>query len=90
MKILVSEKYAINVSSDGFTLVKLSTPKEGKNAGKTLESFVGYYPRIDQVARRILINNLADDEDVVVIGELANNFDEAVNKIVKAIENGGA
>lgn len=86
MKIQVNKKYAINVANDGFTLVKLSVVKEGENAGKINESFAGYWPKVEQLAHHILINELAESKGSVAIGELAQAFEDAAQKISKSIK----
>lgn len=65
---------------------KLSVVKEGENAGKVNESFAGYWPKVEQLAHHILINELADNKDSVVIGELAKAFEDAAQKISDALQ----
>lgn len=86
MKVRISEKHQLNIKESGFDLVKLSVVKEGERAGEINESFVGYWPKLDQAVSHIVTRELHEEGGACDVVGLHKKLDEVCNRIVEAIE----
>lgn len=78
--------YYIKTNGQEVILLKEKTVKEGKNAGNTVESTVGYYQSVEGALSKVARMKVAEDsKDTITIKEYVDALSQIKNDIANTI-----